>query len=442
MPFLIKSTGGQRTCQLITNKAHDVATRDDIIEALRGLTFKFEIKIKDILPAEAEESDQVDVEAQVETNGTNLATKIDHVVRSHIGKAIKEEVAQSAPRSCEVSKSSVAPAHKIVPKSIEKLVIPTESATIEREQPVQGHKFIPSAVEQHVLQTQAAIHSDQPAQGQRFAPSAVEQPVPQTQAALQREQPVQGHRFIPSAVEKHVLQTQAAIQRDIPVQVKVEEPKRFDEKIEAAPITREPITNTTSVAEKAALKPISQPNAQQTKPTLIRAELKVGSTIQTPCVCLEDDNPPALCFVSFDGATLSDLTNKIANIAGNIDVQPEVNSVEIGDIMFAKSREDDAWYRAVVESICGSEVGVYYFDWGMRESLDIKRIRRLTQHDLGLSKVPACAVKARISNNPGPLLEEFLKSDYEFIVNVDGYDDMESCYRCTLVSAVIESSAD
>ena len=111
MSFPIKSTGGQRTCQLSTDKAHDVATRNDLIEALRGLTFKFELKIIDILPAEAEESNQVDVEAQVESDKTNLATEIDHVVRSHIVKALEEEVAQSASGSSEVSKSSVAQRH-------------------------------------------------------------------------------------------------------------------------------------------------------------------------------------------------------------------------------------------------------------------------------------------------------------------------------------------
>ena len=173
----------------------------------------------------------------------------------------------------------------------------------------------------------------------------------------------------------------ATIELEQPVQVKVEELER---KTEAALSSSELIVDTTSVIEKAALKPISQTEPQPSKPTLIGDELKDGSTMRTPRVRREDDNPSASSFNSYNGATRSNFTNNIAENENNLDVKAEVNSVKIGDTILAKSRKYDAWYRAVVKSIWRSEVVVDYSDWGMRETLDIKRIRRLTQHDLRL----------------------------------------------------------
>jgi hypothetical protein len=67
----------------------------------------------------------------------------------------------------------------------------------------------------------------------------------------------------------------------------------------------------------------------------------------------------------------------ITDMAMSIESQQLVNSIDVGDIVFAKSKDDNAWYRTIVESVGVEDCTVYLFDWGFIETLDLTRIGRL-----------------------------------------------------------------
>lgn len=172
------------------------------------------------------------------------------------------------------------------------------------------------------------------------------------------------------------------------------------------------------------------------KPKIVRGELK--SQQETCCTHTVRQDYPAVAYVAYSNSKLVEITKAINDIAGMIQDQPEVRSVEVGDIVFAKSKDDEAWYRSVIESVNdGNTVQVNYFDWGLYEELEYSRIRRINQADFGLSANPACAVKVKFTNQPGDqLLDAALQEFVEFVIRVNSYDAQDDSQSVTVIGLV------
>jgi hypothetical protein len=92
-----------------------------------------------------------------------------------------------------------------------------------------------------------------------------------------------------------------------------------------------------------------------------------------------------------------------------------------------------------VERVGTEDLDVLLFDWGLTETLDLSRIRRLAVLELGLSSNPAAALKIKINNPPGPLVDRFLECDSIFDIHVDSYDEINDSYAITIMGVSADS---
>lgn len=326
----------------MTNKTQNNATREDIIEALKGLTFRFEVKIVDIVPPGSHDNPTPPVPEKGDETGPKQIS---------FGKLAPKE--QQRPT---LTNSNVSP------------VEIQEASTVRVPD-------IPREVSE--------------------PPKNLSRP---------------SEDFTAPKLEK------------VLTEIPSEEPPK--EEVKPAP----------RVTLDSPIKNVQEKPKVQAKPPLIRGAMKIGTTVTTFCISVDDKTSPPVSFVTYDNEKLLEITKSIQDVSLDIETQPEVSSIEVGDIVFAKSQDDNAWYRAIIEAVEDEKVRVYFFDWGLRETLSYKRVRRLTQPSLGLSQFPACALKVKFSNEPGPLLNEALKCESEFQMKVDSYDEASETYTGTIIS--------
>lgn len=186
--------------------------------------------------------------------------------------------------------------------------------------------------------------------------------------------------------------------------------------------------------------PAPTPRAPESPPApapIVRApmtgSLRIGTQMRTICVAVDETVTPTIAYIAYDSQEIANITNAITDISSEIESDPEVTSVHVGDIVFAKSIEDNNWYRAIIEEIKEQVyIKVHYFDWGLGETLSIKRIRRLNRLELGLSKHPACAVRVRFVNETDQKLDDVLSCQVEFDMIVVSYDEATQIYSCKI----------
>jgi len=202
-------------------------------------------------------------------------------------------------------------------------------------------------------------------------------------------------------------------------------------------LTKEPPRCEPAPREPTPIKQV--PNKPQfvkplaSKSGLIRGDLKIGSVLRTYCIAVDDRSEPPTAYISYDDKKLMKIAELISDIADDIESQPKVSSVNVGDIVFAKSQDDNLWYRSCVEKVDGENINIVFFDWGLREQLKNDRIRHLMTPDLGLSKYPACALKLTFTNTSKSLLDEVFKCESEFKMRVDSYDENNESYVVTIL---------
>jgi len=88
-----------------------------------------------------------------------------------------------------------------------------------------------------------------------------------------------------------------------------------------------------------------------------------------------------------------------------LSLQPEQgpHNPKVNDLVSAQFTEDDAWYRAKVTAVDGSDVSVFYVDYGNSETLSTSRIRPLPGD---LPKVAWQAHSAQLAYIRAPKLSE------------------------------------
>lgn len=335
MPFLIKSVNGKRSYQMVTNTNKDDAEtklRETIIDALKGLTFKFEIKITDVLSAE---------------------------------------------QTATPDKSSSADKKQV-------------NVPIKKDEQTQGK------LEQNGI--------DKPARARKVA-------------TYQRDELL--------ALDRHPVNPLAET-------IEADHVSNHFENDDTLKRVGSSVNNTTRTNASFEHTIVKKPLPG--KPKYPRGLLTIGSEMRTVCVAVDESEPP-VAHIAYNSEEIANITNTIMDISAEIEAEPEVSTVHVGDIVFAKSTEDNEWYRAVVEGIKEQVyIQVHYLDWGLGETLSSKRIRRLNRPELGLSKHPACAVRIMFTNETHPKFDEVLSCQVEYDMKVVSYDEAAQIYKCTIIS--------
>lgn len=387
MPFLIKSSGGQRTCKLMTNKNQSSATRQDIIDALKGLTFKFEVKIADVVPSSVDEENGSPPVDQREDQGSTSQQEVKKFTLSGDAKVHIDGLDKVRP---PVVKEE---------KKLSDFIDPSK----ELKDAMMDLNPRPKSIPQEI-QGAEEVKALLPEKKQEPEVNSTEVKV--IVAEKQFEAPKRP-MFTPSQV----------IER----KVELKENKPISEKAQVLP----PKTETSEPAMKVEV---------VSKAPFARGCFKVGSSVITCCLSVDETTSVPTAYVTYNNEKLLGITKLILDKAEKIDEEPEMDVLKQGDIIFARSQDDESWYRAVIEKVGRTSVSVYFFDWGLRETLSAKRIRNLTDPELGLAQYPACALKVQFANESGPLLDEAFKCEQEFKMKVDSYDDVDEVYTATIIN--------
>lgn len=171
------------------------------------------------------------------------------------------------------------------------------------------------------------------------------------------------------------------------------------------------------------------------RPKLIKGSLKIGHRIQAYAIAVTSSEP-LLAYIPYDFSKLHKIVDMIVEIVPSIESQSKMSKINIGDIVFAQSADDNQWYRAIVEESTCDEVKVYHFDWGIYETLSPDRLRHLLCPDLGLSSFPACAVKVDVSPKSQEYKEEFFEMANTFDLMVESYNDYKDSYMVMILGKV------
>lgn len=149
---------------------------------------------------------------------------------------------------------------------------------------------------------------------------------------------------------------------------------------------------------------------------LVRVNLSVGLITKSFCIWLENNGPT---YISSHNNRLLNITRMIGDIS--IEPQTQVSSVDVDDIVFAESKDDNARHWTMIKRKDKDAVDVFMFGWAVTETLDLSRLRHLTE--LGLSAEPANAMKIKIVNPPGPIADKFLECEAALDTKVESYDE-------------------
>lgn len=167
-------------------------------------------------------------------------------------------------------------------------------------------------------------------------------------------------------------------------------------------------------------------------PQYPQGTVAVGSVIETCCIAVDDRSSPIFGYITFDDDQLIKICELITSVVERIEDSPEVTSSKVGDIVLAKSCDDNQWYRSVIEKVGSNAVDIFFFDWGLRETITIDRIRALSFPELKLTKVPACAVKLKFNAKSPEVVEEFLRCETSFGLRIDSFDELTKAYEVTV----------
>lgn len=170
------------------------------------------------------------------------------------------------------------------------------------------------------------------------------------------------------------------------------------------------------------------------KTVLIRGELEVNSVVNTCCVSLDRDEKPPMAYILYNSDKTFQITTKISQLTDEIENLPPVATLRVGDMVIAKSNDDNIWYRSVVESVDRNMVKIFFFDWGVREQLDKERVKILTFPELSLKEYPACAVRLLIVDTSTEMAEEFYIGESSFKLKIKSYDDFADYYEAAIIA--------
>lgn len=436
MPFIIKSSNGKRTVGL----PRDHLTVEDVLNLIKNMTFNLEVKV------------------------TDITTSIDPQI---LKKAVFSEKAATNHKKTEAPES---PEPKRTTESKESAEFRTPAAE-ELPKPAEPQKSAEprrSAAPQRLAEPQRSAAPQKPTEPQR--PSEPQKPTePQRPAEPQRslepqrpaEPQISAELFRPvkpnGAAEPPQATAEPRRLADPPRQVgphriveHLQEPTEPRKTVEpATPVEHSPSAAPPAPVEsKKPLEPempakpkkLVESQATSSKPRVLNCgKIAIGSTLETCCISVDETGSQIFAYIAYDDEKLMKIVESISKISDVIEDLSEVKSLNVNDIVFAKSTDDNQWYRSLVEEVTGDKVKIFFFDWGLRESTTLSRIRLLDDPNLGLSNFPACAVKIKFNDISKTLLDQVLKCDTAHRMKVESYDSSNGAYAVKILSDKVVS---
>lgn len=373
MPVLIRSQGGERSFTLMGNATKKKSSDDikqELAEALKGFTIKFELKITDVIDRSSN---------SIEKDSDRQAT--EHLPRSH----------ELPPQESTQPKALNTDTYQPPKTSI-------QNATNPSAKPIDNLIANGTVLHNHIERsTNELAEVPKKVASLSFAPIQ----------ALKRQSDISGSAQSPIKPQPD-RDSQLTTSRD-----------SIDQNNESSSKT----TMASRMAQIMQIKTKIDSEAEPPKGKLIRAEFNIGDTITT-VVTNEDDTGT---YVAHSGEKILDITKKVNDLSGKIESQPALSNFQVGDIVFGKSCQDDAWYRAAISKIDGSKLEVDFFDWGITEEIESSRIREILNRELMVTDIPACAMKVSFTN------AEQAPDDQEFKIRVDSYDEIDKMYYVSLL---------
>lgn len=180
---------------------------------------------------------------------------------------------------------------------------------------------------------------------------------------------------------------------------------------EAAPVRKESFEETKKIS----------------KPIETQAAVAAGTVLKTLCLQV-DKQDSKMVYITHNQDDLMRLCDAMLESQDLIEGLCPVTSVMAGDFVFAKSTDDDQWYRATVQKSNPSGVSVYFYDWGLYDDLEMNRIRKFTVPSLNLDKYPACALRLQIVETNFDLFEKFCSGEEVYDVKIIAYKETDKAY--------------
>lgn len=350
----------------------------DLIKSLRGLTFKIEVKITDV-----------------------------------VQNPVQTAEARSSEDQVPVTRHVVSKPAEIIAPTTQQLKNKGQDNTASNANPPTVTVGTTQSLNKHVRNSIDTGNNLTPVVSQQRTHKP--DPTPSNQNVSDN---------VATSSEKESLTIKKTVTSDKPVEIaKVEiekptlrQPTTFEERIKQTRPYEEP-----SISERKRLGKSSR--------TLNRGELKIGSTVDSCCIAVDEEEDPPVAYAAYDSVRLIEIGNKIDEKLGDIEKLPPVTTPEVGDIVFGRSQEDNKWYRSVVEEVSKNSVKIFFFDWGLREDLPKSHIKHLMYSDLGLSENPACALKLHFLNRDPQIIQEVLMCDSGFRMKVESYDNTKESYN-------------
>lgn len=401
MAFRISSNGGVRNIKMVSANQGDAAlngatlTRQDIVELLRGLKLKFtiniDVNIEDLL-------DQQTVQVQVSQDAAAPETKLD-----------PPQTIQAANKS---RPNLVRPPQQQYNHTVfEKTTPSSQSEDKSFEANNQAKQSVP--------QDAAAILLDEICNSSppkvRFALDSTSNELKTETKVKLEAAPQLATNFVPSQCLKPAAKV---THQNTPV---VLEQASKNEQASA-----------TKILDRVMAKPLSV--LKQPKPTYSISDMKKGrliiDSISDTCVLGQDPKDPHIFYIPFSRDILSKLDQMIKSQSQSLETGSPATDVMKGSVLFAKSCEDDHWYRCSVLDVKDDGVLVDYFDYVINETVPLKNLRDVKEDLKDIASLPIAATKIRIKNEDSAHCQKILQGEIGKLW-IESFSDNDNVYYAT-----------
>lgn len=151
-----------------------------------------------------------------------------------------------------------------------------------------------------------------------------------------------------------------------------------------------------------------------------------SNVIVACCITVNDDEQSTIkAYISYSEDILIEISNFLFSNANILDREHPPTIIRVGDQLYAKSVDDNLWYRAIVEEIedVNNLFTVYLIDWGTRNKLTSDRLRVLKPIVMSPYFLPGCAIGIRFSDEPGQDILNFLKGEEHYRLRIESMEN-------------------
>lgn len=423
MPFIIKSSKstGTRTAQVV-EQPESSTNRSELIEMLRGLTFKFEVKLADI------------IDEKSGSTGGNMMAASTRNLEDQIAERVQEALKKSSANQSQSSNQSSTTFRyypesddnrpKTLPENSIKSTLKDKEAQLAERMSRIGIDQQPE--QEHEIKQQTSFRDESP----------FREPTKETIKAVKFDQNYPSSKPINSLsvkIDRDETQTNNVPRPTMMIPPQV---KQLNKPTVAAASQSQTVTPTPApiAAKPSSIRPQQIPTPD---PVLCKEQkeliYQIGSVIEACCVSCSDDGT---AYLTRSSEALVEVTSLIESMMNDLNEMDSLKSVQIGQLVLAKSSDDDNWYRAIIEAKYGAKIGVDFVDWGMKEIVDMKDLRDVKVSELALDNIAPCAVMIRLKDSDATFVEEFSQCEEVFKAKVLDYDENKKVFGIKLLEKI------